>query len=64
VAGKSFDEKAILYAVELVNWEIIYSHDPNIGGKVDYMVLTRDGIADHRKPSCHGQGENRFCKPR
>jgi hypothetical protein len=64
VAGKSFDEKAILYAVELVNWEINYSHDPNIGGKVDYMVLTRDGIADHRKPSCHGQDENRICKPR
>jgi hypothetical protein len=64
VAGKKFDEKAILYAVELVNWEINYSHDPNIGGKVDYMVLTRDGIADHRKPRCHGQGENQICTPR
>jgi hypothetical protein len=54
MAGKSFDEKASLFAAQLARWEIMYSGDPNIGGDIDYMVLTRAGIADHRKASCQG----------
>jgi len=50
--GKTTDEMNSLFAVQLVKWEIQYTREPGIGGPVDYMVLTPDGIADHRKPNC------------
>lgn len=50
--GKTTDETNSLFAVQLVKWEILYTKKLNIGGPVDYMVLTRAGITDHRKPSC------------
>lgn len=52
MVGKSFDEKLSLFAVQLAKWEIAYTKKPDIGGAVDYMVLSRAGIADHRKPAC------------
>jgi hypothetical protein len=52
MASKSPDEKAALLAGQLATWEILYGHDPEIGGDVDYMVVTRTGISDHRKESC------------
>lgn len=52
MAGKSPDERTSLLAVQLVKWAIMYTKEPDIGGYVDYVVLSRAGIADHRKASC------------
>ena len=52
MAGKSHDERISSLAVQFVKWEIMYTTEADIGGPVDYMVLSRAGIADHRKPSC------------
>jgi hypothetical protein len=49
VVGKSFDEKMSLFAVQLATWVVMYTKEPDIGSPFDCMVLTRTGIADHRK---------------
>jgi hypothetical protein len=50
--GKRFDERIVLFAVQLATWEVMYTKEPDIGGPIDYMVLSRAGIADHRKIRC------------